>query len=474
MSLLQDFFSQYQQHPNQIAFCEGSRHITYADLAEHIKSQSGFFRAGQRIAIFMERGMDAACAILSILYAGACYIPLDNKNPAARLNQIIDDAQPDAVIGLTTRPDWLATSVTWINLTNKPDQPGLSAKSNPEAIAAILYTSGSTGRPKGVALSYRALANFSDWAAETFAITSTDRIASLAPFHFDLSLFDLFSSLQRGAQVFFIPANLSLAPSRLSQWLTDQSITAWYTVPSLLSFLALKGNLSQTPLPDLRCVLFAGEVFPTPTLKKLTALLPNTDFYNLYGPTETNVCCYWPVDRNRLKENQAIPIGKAAAGAILKIDPDNQELLVKSDNNFSGYWRQGTLQAVKLREGYYPTGDRVSLNERGEYCYHGRLDRMLKCSGFRVEPAEIEAAICQHPAVSRCAVVGLYDPTAGQRPAAAIVLTQKVPLSEIMQALRQQLPAYMIPGQVNVLDQLPFLSNGKIDYLSVTNLFHSS
>ncbi len=479
MPLLHDFIQHCRHQPEQIAFSEGSRQISYAGLLNRIQSLSVLFQPGEAVAVLMDRGIDAATVILAIIHAGGCYIPLDNNNPSARLRRIIDDARPAAVVGHGQRPDWLPDSAAWLSIEKSLDErsrisPHPPANTDQEAIAAILYTSGSTGQPKGVALSYRAVAHFSQWMAKTFALSSSDRIASLAPFHFDLSLFDLFSSLQQGAQVHFIPPMLSLAPSRLSQWLADQAITVWYTVPSLLSFLALKGNLTQTPLPRLRCLLFAGEVFPTPALKKLAALLPATDFYNLYGPTETNVCCYWPVERRRLAENRAIPIGRPAAEAKLKIVPETQELWVDSDCNFSGYWHQGRLQPLTLQDGYYPTGDRVSVNSEGEYCYHGRLDRMLKCSGFRVEPAEIEAAICRHPHVAQCAVVGLSDDTAGQRPAAAIVLSQKTALNEILQPLRQQLPAYMLPSQVRILDRLPSLANGKIDYLSVTNLFQSS
>ena len=291
-----------------------------------------------------------------------------------------------------------------------------------EALAAILYTSGSTGAPKGVALSHRALRNFADWAAYTFNISRCDRIASLAPFHFDLSVFDLFSSLSCGAAVHFVPAGLTLSPSRLTAWLCEQRISIFYTVPSLLSFIALKGSLTTTPLPDLKTVLFAGEVFPTPQLKKLCELLPTVDFYNLYGPTETNVCCYWPVDRERLQTDRPIPIGYPACGAVLKIDAETGELLVQSANNLSGYWHQGKLIAALSTDNTYHTGDKVSLNERGEYCYHGRLDRMLKCSGYRVEPAEIEAVLSQFPEVTSCAVIGITDSTSGQRPAAAVVL----------------------------------------------------
>jgi amino acid adenylation domain-containing protein len=425
----------------------------------------------------MERGIDAAEAIFGILAAGACYVPLDMKNPASRLNYIIKDANTRFVAGLGNCPDWLNNPDLWLNLQDL--QPTLPLpvepiKTDPDSLAAILYTSGSTGTPKGVALSHRAMLNFATWAQSTFAIGPEDRIASLAPFHFDLSVFDLFSSLAAGASVHFMPASLALAPSKLTNWLSQNAITCWYTVPSLLSFIALKGALTTTPLNHLKTLLFAGEVFPTPQLIKLAELLPTVNFFNLYGPTETNVCSYWPVDRSRLHIDQAIPIGIPACNATLKIAEVNGELLVRGPNNFSGYWQNGRLDSSPVHDGWHRTGDNVSCNTQGEYCYHGRLDRMLKCSGYRVEPAEIEATINQFPEVEQCAVVGIVDPTSGQRPAAAVVFKTGYSLNDIIKRLKEKLPAYMQPAKFIVLQTLPVLSNGKTDYQALNNLFKAS
>jgi len=338
---------------------------------------------------------------------------------------------------------------------------------NPETLAAILYTSGTTGKPKGVALSHRAILQFSQWAADTFCIDNEDKIASLAPFYFDLSTFDLFTSLNQGASVHFIPQKLTLSPSKLTAWLKANEISIWYTVPSILGFIALKGNLDTTSLPRLRTILFAGEVFPTPQLRKLTYLLPDVDFYNLYGPTETNVCCYWPVDRTRLHPDQQIPIGKPACQAELKINPVTHELLAKSKTNFSGYWQQGKISTHQNLGEFYCTGDKVSMNTNGEYCYHGRLDRMMKCAGYRVEPAEIEQVINSHPDVEQSAVIAIKDPSSGHRPAAAIVLKNETTLHEVNQFLRKRLPVYMHPCKLIQMKTLPRKANGKTDLLSI-------
>ena len=474
--LISGFFQHCQSNPDKIALTQDQSQISYAQLAQRAQGIASFLRYrnndGNCIAIALDRGIDAVITIYGILTSGGCYLPLDMKNPPDRLNFIIHDAQPTFVIGNGPCPDWLKLQEKWLDLQQFPAQYPVDKQPEiqPESIAAILYTSGSSGTPKGVALSYRAMHNFADWAAETFAINANERIASLTPFHFDLSIFDLFSSLCRGASVHFIPSRLTLSPNRLTAWLSHNNITCWYTVPSILSFIALKGALETTPLPDLKQILFAGEVFPTANLIKLTERLPNVQFFNLYGPTETNVCCYWPVERKRLIADQPIPIGSPACNSTLEITAATGELLVKGKNNFSGYWHQGSLTNAMPDESWYHTGDRVSRNKHGEYCYHGRLDRMLKCSGYRVEPAEIESVINRLDAVDNCAVIGISDPGSGQRPAAAVVLKANVKLADIIKPLRQTLPSYMQPCRFLALESLPALTNGKIDYLAIKKL----
>lgn len=462
--------------PGHPAFTEGQRQLGYAEALQRAQAIAQCL-SGARIAVALPRGIDAALAILACLYAGAAYVPLDTGNPPTRLRQIVSDADVQLVLGHGACPGWLPWPERWLDIGAIPTpSPAAAQPTTPWAtplaraprrdeLAAILYTSGSTGTPKGVALSHRAMANFVAWALQTFGLGAADRIASIAPFHFDLSVFDLFAGLAAGASIHFVPNGLAMAPSKLSSWLAGQAISTFYTVPSLLAFLAVKGNLAGTPLPNLKRILFAGEVFPTPQLIQLCNLLPGVALYNLYGPTETNVCAYWPVDRQRLRAEQPIPIGIPACHAQLRIDPDNGELLVDSANNLTGYWRGGRLEAQAGR--WYRTGDRVSLNAHGELLYHGRLDRMLKCSGYRVEPAEIEAALHGLPGVVACAVFGIDDPASGQRPAAGLVLQPGYSAAAVAQALRPLLPAYMLPCKYLQLDALPRLANGKVDYASL-------
>ena len=257
-----------------------------------------------------------------------------------------------------------------------------------------------------------------------------------------------------------------MAPARLSAWLKEHVISGWYTVPSLLAFLAYKGNLAQTSLESLRFLLFAGEVFPSPALINLAANLPHTALYNFFGPTETNVCCYWPVNRSKLAANQPIPIGLPAAACELRIHTETGELWVRGPSLASGYWSDGRLQPFLNQDGWYATGDRVSRID-GEYHFHGRLGRMIKCSGYRVEPAEIEASVNAMAGVKGCAVVGVDDPVTGQRLSLALTLEPDMTLADIRNALTRQFPSYMQPKHCIVLEELPLLPNGKLDYQRV-------
>jgi len=216
----------------------------------------------------------------------------------------------------------------------------------------------------------------------------------------------------------------------------------------------------------MKRILFAGEVFPLPSLSKLTEALPNIDFYNLFGPTETNVCTYWQVDRERLSTLSSLPIGAAACESKLKVD-ESGELLVRGPCIMSGYWKNSDVEHTDYQ--WYHTGDRVSYNDRGELLYHGRMDRMLKSSGYRIEPAEIESVINRFAQIENSVVIGESDPISGNR-LVAVVVGNDVDINSMRTHLKQNLAAYMQPYRFVQLSAMPLLSNGKVDYQAVKGL----
>ena len=468
--LLEPYLRQCRHQPEAIALVENGRSLTYGQLLTQSQAiaaglQEMGVKPGQPVAIHLERGIDATIALFGVLLTGGCYVPLDLKNPTPRLSFIVTDAQVSVLLGLGATPTWLDKKL-WLDIDACSEARPLPVKIQATSLAAILYTSGSTGQPRGVALSHGAVATFALWAADLVGLQANDRIASSTPFFFDLSTFDLYAVLGRGASLYFLPSALNMAPARLSAWLKEHVISGWYTVPSLLAFLVYKGNLAQTSLESLRFLLFAGEVFPSPALMNLIANLPHTALYNFFGPTETNVCCYWPVNRSKLAANQPIPIGLPAAACELRIHTETGELWVRGPSLASGYWSDGRLQPFLNQDGWYATGDRVSRID-GEYHFHGRLGRMIKCSGYRVEPAEIEASVNAMAGVKGCAVVGVDDPVTGQRLSLALTLEPDMTLADIRNALTRQFPSYMQPKHCIVLEELPLLPNGKLDYQRV-------
>jgi amino acid adenylation domain-containing protein len=340
---------------------------------------------------------------------------------------------------------------------------------DPDDLAYILYTSGSTGTPKGVCLSHRNALAFVDWAVAEIGAQPSDRFANHAPFHFDLSVLDLYAAFQVGASVHLIPAEMSFAPSLLVNYLLQNRITIWYSVPSALILMARDGGLLEVPPADfyLRVLLYAGEPFPIKHLRSLRDHLP-VRILNLYGPTETNVCACYEVTSIRADLVRSVPIGRACSGdRIWAVRDDGTpagpgeegELVVDGPTVMLGYW------GGPRRNGEpYRTGDRVILLDSGDYQYLGRRDGMVKVRGYRVEVGEIEAALQAHPGIADAAVM-LSGADMDAKIVAYVVPAGTTPpdLLELKRHCAATLPRHMIIDAVRNVRDLPRTGNGKLD-----------
>jgi acyl-coenzyme A synthetase/AMP-(fatty) acid ligase len=318
-------------------------------------------------------------------------------------------------------------------------------------------------------------------------VSRNDRLSNHAPLHFDLSVLDLYAASMAGAAVVLVPQATSIFPVQVREFIESRHISIWYSVPSILSMLTLRGGLGVGSLPDLRTVLFAGEVFPTKYLRSLMDLLPQAHFYNLYGPTETNVCTWYDVPPLPDDATEPIPIGNAIDdvevfairddGAPAGVD-DVGELFVRGDTVMHGYWGDADRSArglvpdprgSALRDPVYRTGDLVRLRADGNYELLGRRDHQIKSRGYRIELGEIETALYSHPDVLECVVVAVPDPLVTNRIVAFVAARDGLVEPDLVKVVAERLPHYMLPERIAFMDELPKTSTGKVDRLALTS-----
>jgi acyl-coenzyme A synthetase/AMP-(fatty) acid ligase len=263
-----------------------------------------------------------------------------------------------------------------------------------------------------------------------------------------------------------------LSGPRMLERIQDRSITVWYSVPSALVLMLENGGLVDKGAPSLRVVFFAGEVFPLRHLRRTMAALPQARFFNLFGPTETNVCLAHEVPGIPTAETQAIPIGRPSCGDTIAIldeqgrpvsDGEVGELWVDGPTVMLGYWAGGQKTAAKRP---YPTGDFVARRSDGEIMYHGRRDHMVKVRGFRIELAEVEAALTSHAGI-REAIAFAAD---GRLWAAVEPSDGDLSVLAIKRHCAERLPPYMIPSDVRLLASMPRTSSGKVDRVGLRTL----
>jgi amino acid adenylation domain-containing protein len=517
---LQDLVTrQADARPQATAVVLDETRLTYAELDTQSTQLARLFRSegyrrGDRICWLGPKCPAAIVALLGIYKADCIYVPLDLRNPARRLKQILDSCEPRCVLAggdAAQRLDELAAlgaltpnmAIGWLHggdvvvaggrlfriaftsddVKTQPASAVLSGNSS-DAPAHILFTSGSTGVPKGVVITHRNVARFLAWAIDYFRIDAGDRHSGHSPLHFDLSMFDIFGTLAAGAELHLVPPGLEILPNRLAGFMRDQRLTQWFSVPSLLSYMAKFDVVRQGDFPELRRLLWCGEVFPTPSLVYWMQRLPHVTFTNLYGPTETTIASsFHTIGACPDNPMSPVPIGTACDGEELVVldiaggraaAEDVGELHIGGAGLSPGYWRDAEkTQAAFVpdprpgRTGrLYRTGDLAREGRDGVVHFVGRADTQVKNRGHRIELGEIEAAVSALAHVQECAVIavpstGFEGTTIG----CAYVRMPEAPVTPVTLrgALSEMLPGYMLPSVWLPFDVLPKNANDKID-----------
>lgn len=497
--------------PDKVAIEDGDRRISYGELYALARWVSGKLIElgvvpGDRVGIYLPKSIDSVAAMHGIMMAGAAYVPVDPTAPAARnafihndctvrvaiVHAGVESAYREAFAEVGTLPPLLVvpggkggTGLIGLAKAERIAEGALPG-TGPDDLAYILYTSGSTGKPKGVMLTHENATSFVDWCSETFSPLAEDRCSSHAPFHFDLSILDIYMALKHGATLVLVPEDLGKDPVALAPFIAEGRISIWYSAPSILAMLAQFGKLPQQDFSHLRIVLFAGEVFPVKHLRSMKKLVPHPDYYNLYGPTETNVCTWFRIpDVVPEERDSPYPIGHTCSHLEAKVVDEagrtvsageEGELVVRGPAVTQGYWNLPERNAVafltdEAGDSWYKTGDIVNETIDG-YVYLGRRDRMIKKRGFRIELGEIEACLYRHPHVKEAGTVARADADGDVKVIAFLstVDGSKLSIIAMKQFCAQRLPLYMVPDRFDQRPALPRTSTDKVDYQKLKQL----
>ncbi len=496
--------------PERHAFRYYDKSLTYADLSHKTHQLANILKAqgierGDRVGIFMNKCLQMPLAVHGILKAGAAYVPIDPAAPAHRIKYIIQHCGIRALITQQSKSKVVADiveatqlecligiggeylpgirSISWEEVHQAPASGPDIAPLTEMDLAYIMYTSGSTGDPKGIMHTHHSGLSYAKISADVYQLNENDIMGNHSPLHFDMSTFEFFSGPLKGACTVLVPEEYTKLPASLSQLMSDEQMTVWYSVPFALIQLLLRGALEKRDLGSLRWIVFGGEPFPTKYLRALMQRLPNARFSNSYGPAEVNQCTYYHVPHAPEDTDPPAPIGQMWDNSMgLVVDSHDQpvangekgELLVRAPTMMQGYWDNEALnrRAFFVREPYpgyseifYRTGDLVKMGKDGNYIYVGRKDRQIKSRGYRVELDEIEAAMMAHDHVEEAAAFAVPDREGSLLIHASVTLKDGTRLSpvELTHHLKERLSWYAVPQNIDVVKAFKRTATGKID-----------
>ncbi|MDN5513859.1 MAG: amino acid adenylation domain-containing protein, partial [Pseudomonas sp.] len=491
------FAEQVARQPDKTAVVCAGATLSYAELdarasriaAELIEAGAG---PDQSVALLAERGLAHLTALIAILKAGACYLPLEIKHPPQRLAEILELSQaPLMLVGdnqgpladdLCTRlghaaPQCVSIEARWL----QGAVPSLTPRGTPDDLAYVIFTSGSTGTPKGALVEQRGMLNNIFGKMPTLGLGEHDHIAQTASVAFDISVWQLLAAPLVGATVHILPDAVSHDPEHLLQALQNERLTLWEAVPAVIRGV-LAASTPATRLESLRWLLPTGEALPPALCRDWFARFPHVPLMNAYGPAEcADDVAFHAITAAADEQAQAMPIGRPTPNTELYVLDDALrpvpvgipgEICVAGAGVGRGYLNDAERTRAAfvdhpLRPGarFYRTGDLGRYRADGVIEFLGRRDQQVKIRGHRIELGEIEAKLQQHPTVKSAAVVVHVDARGEAQLAGYWVAHEGQPLDStvLKLALETQLPTYMVPQHLLELDALPLNANGKVD-----------
>lgn len=497
--ITQYFESTVTAHSDSVAVYDGEHSVTFRQLHERVLCEAARInrmlggKTGQIVAVLLPKSLDAVVADLAVLYSGNAYMNLDVKNPDQRTRAILVQTRPSLLIAdgvpgpCCEGVPFLLLDAAQAPLEHEKREAVLALRERciDTDVLCLINTSGSTGTPKAVALDHRSFIDFTEAVIDAGLIADSEIVGSLSPVIFDIFSFELCMLMAKGSALVLIPDSLAAFPARMLELMVTRKVSFIFWVPTIMVNIANMDLLHQIPLPALKMIWFAGEVFPTAKFNYWRAHLPQATFANFYGPIEITLDCVYHIVRRALRDDEPIPIGKPFRNtAVLVLNDTDEaipadmpgvegELCVRGSSLALGYYNDPEKTSAAfvqnpLNTAYpeiiYRTGDMVVWNEYGELMFRGRKDTLIKHKGYRIELAEIEHVAMALKLVSNCCA--LYD-TEQKKIVLVYEAPVQIPEKELRQALGRELPRYMVPTVYRYVADMPRNTNGKLDRLSL-------
>ncbi|HEV7369720.1 amino acid adenylation domain-containing protein [Arenibaculum sp.] len=490
---LHELFSEHAAAtPDAVAVVFEEQYLTYGELdrrsnrlAHHLSALG--IGPDVVVGLCVERSLDMVVGVLGILKAGGAYLPLDPGYPRERLAHMLEDARTPVLVTHAGAIDPLPDRARVVRLDHDAEEidrrpaTALDGGATPANLAYVIYTSGSTGGPKGVMIPHAGIVNRLLWMDGTYRLGPSDRVLQKTPLSFDVSVWELLWPLVSGAATVLARPGGHLDPSHLASTIATREVTVTHFLPSMLRVLLDSGEFARCT--GLREVLCGGETLPPDTVRMFLDRSA-ARLSNVYGPTEASIgmTCWHCAPRH----DGSVPIGRPIGNMRAYVLDEGMEpvpigvageLYIGGVQLARGYLHRRGMTAQRFvpspfgnGERLYRTGDLVSWLADGNLDFLGRLDHQVKVRGYRIELGEIEAAMTSHPGVE-AAVAVVREDAAGEKRLTGYAATgagagtgrQAPTAGELRAHLRRNLPQYMVPTAIVVMDTLPLMPNGKLD-----------
>ena len=447
-----------EMFPMRVAYTINNQEISYKDLWDAALENAINLRkqGADPVLLYGHKSVSMIISILSCLIANRAYIPIEVGTPSMRIIKIIEESKASLLIA---NEEIEVEEITCLRLEELERFSSKIEKDSDNDIAYIMFTSGSTGNPKGVPISRGNLSHFVQWISNFYPLSEFENIKVLnqTSFSFDLSITDIFYSLYNGHTLVGLYQDRLGNYQALFSYIKDKGINMMVCTPTFMKLCLLNNDFRKDNFPALRCIYFCGELLEVKVVQKLFQQFSDIFIVNAYGPTEATSAVSGVVITKEMTNKERLPIGDISTFACeLKIE--EEEIVLQGKSVFKGY-----LGYKNRSEAYY-TGD-IGYIEDDLLYWKGRKDHQIKYKGYRIELEEIEHLIKKIEGVIDGVVIAKYleDQSIVKMIKAFVVIDDTITEEDIRKELRDSLPAYMLPGLIKSIKQLPVNKNGKVD-----------